>query len=49
MGNETVRVTDVYLELERLTQRYYQYPVAVEALEAVKYWLMEESVENEEE
>lgn len=33
-------------ELERLEERYAEEPIAIEALEAVKYWAVEESVEN---
>jgi|InofroStandDraft_1065614.scaffolds.fasta_scaffold26971_5 hypothetical protein len=33
-------------ELERLEERYADEPIAIEALEAVKYWAVEESVEN---
>ena len=31
-------------ELERLEERYADEPIAIEALEAVKYWAVEESV-----
>lgn len=33
-------------ELERLEERYADELIAIEALEAVKYWAVEESVEN---
>ena len=33
-------------ELERLEERYADEPIAIEALEAVKYWAVEESGEN---
>lgn len=33
-------------ELERLEERYADEQIAIEALEAVKYWAVEESVEN---
>lgn len=33
-------------ELERLEERYADEPIVIEALEAVKYWAVEESVEN---
>lgn len=33
-------------ELERLEERYADESIAIEALEAVKYWAVEESVEN---
>ena len=33
-------------ELERLEERYADELIAIVALEAVKYWAVEESVEN---
>ena len=33
-------------ELERLEERYAVERIAIEALEGVKYWAVEESVEN---
>lgn len=33
-------------ELERLAERYAEEPIAIEALEAVRYWAIEESVED---
>lgn len=39
---ETVRISSLYDELERLIERFRDEPVAIEALEAVKFWAMEE-------
>lgn len=33
-------------ELARLEERFADEPAAIEALEAVKFWAMEEGVEN---
>lgn len=43
-GKETIRVDDLMDELERIVERYCDDPIAVEALEAIKFWAIEESV-----
>ena len=35
----------LFEELNRLEERFVEEPAAIEALEAVKYWAVEESVE----
>lgn len=36
----------LFAELERLEEQYAGEPAAIEALEAVKYWAIEESVDG---
>ena len=42
--NDVTSISRLMEELDRLIERYRGEPVAVEALEAVKYWAIEESV-----
>lgn len=41
---ETVTVERLYEEIDRLIERYRLDATAVEALEAVKWWVQEETV-----
>lgn len=41
---ETTKLEWLFAELERLEERFADEPVAIEALEAVKFWAIEESV-----
>nr|CRY96857.1 hypothetical protein [uncultured prokaryote] len=43
---KTVRADWLFAELDRLCERYAGEPVAVEALDAVRYWVIEETVEK---
>lgn len=43
-GKEYCRISNLMDELERLVERFADDPVAIEALEAVKFWAVEESV-----
>lgn len=36
----------LFAELDRLEERFADEPAAIEALEAVKFWAIEESVED---
>ena len=40
---------ELFDELARLEERFSDEPAAIEALEAVKFWAIEEKVENAEE
>lgn len=42
--NDVTSIRRLVAELERLEERFSGDPVAIEALEAVKYWAIEESV-----
>lgn len=44
---KTVRVDLLFAELDRLCGQYSCEPIALEVLDAVRYWAVEETVENE--
>jgi len=47
--NEWISAEALHSELGRLIERFSGEPVAVEALEAVRWWLMEEQVPGSDE
>lgn len=40
------RISDLMAEIARLEERYHDDATALEALEAVKFWAIEEAVES---
>lgn len=46
MNDDMICAADLWDELERLIERFWDEPVAVEALEAVKFWLQGGTVDD---